>query len=77
VEAFLQAFEAASIEDRTRMLKDLKARGKAGQSHITKRERKELRKVHREHMVKRSVMMRVIAAWIITVPASARARVAR
>ncbi len=71
VEAFLQAFEAASIEDKTRMLRELKARGKAGQSHITKRERKELRKVHREHVVKRSVMMRVIAAWIITVPASA------
>jgi inorganic phosphate transporter, PiT family len=71
VEAFLQAFEQASARDKSRMLKELKQRGKRGESYISKRERKDLRKVHRKNLVKRSVMMRVVAAWIITVPASA------
>jgi len=71
VEAFLQAFEAASMADKSRMLKELKQRGKRGESAISKRERKGLRKVHRETLVKRSVMMKIVAAWIITVPASA------
>jgi len=53
------------------MLKALKQDTKLGQGYISKRERKDLRKVHRKHLVKRSVLMRVIAAWIITVPASA------
>lgn len=71
VEAFLKAFEAASRTDKGRMLKELKQRGKRGESHFSKAERKGLRKVHREDLVKRAVMMRVIAAWIITVPATA------
>jgi PiT family inorganic phosphate transporter len=53
------------------MLKELKAAGKRGEAAISKAERKGLRKVYREDLVKRTVMMRVIAAWIITVPATA------
>ena len=34
-------------------------------------ERKGLRKVYREELVKRSQLLRIAAAWIITVPASA------
>jgi PiT family inorganic phosphate transporter len=71
VEAFLLAFEAASRADKGRMLKELKAAGKRGEAAISKAERKGLRKVYREDLVKRTVMMRVIAAWIITVPATA------
>lgn len=71
VDAFIKAFEAASREEKTRMLEELKQRGKAGQSEISKAERKSLRKVHRQQLVKRTVMLRVIAAWIITVPATA------
>jgi inorganic phosphate transporter, PiT family len=71
VEAFLQAFERAPAAEKGRMLKDLKQRGKRGESAISKRERKGLRKVYRQALVKRSVMMKVVAAWIITVPASA------
>jgi inorganic phosphate transporter, PiT family len=71
VEAFLHAFEQADVAEKTRMLKKLKKQGKRGESYISKRERKDLRKVHRKALVKRSVMMKVIAAWIITVPASA------
>jgi inorganic phosphate transporter, PiT family len=71
VEAFLHAFERAPVRDKGRMLKELKKRGKRGESAISKRERKDLRKVYRQNLVKRSVVMRVVAAWIITVPASA------
>jgi PiT family inorganic phosphate transporter len=44
---------------------------KAGASVISKQERKELRKAYRENVIKRSVVLRIVAAWIITVPASA------
>lgn len=71
VEAFLKAFEAASRADKDRMLKELKAAGKRGQAAISKAERKGLRRVYRKDLVKRAVMFRVIAAWIITVPFSA------
>jgi phosphate/sulfate permease len=70
VEAFLLAFEAASSADKDRMLKELKAAGKRGEAAISKAERKGLREVHREDLVKRMVMMRVTAAWIITVPST-------
>ncbi|MFY8136128.1 MAG: inorganic phosphate transporter, partial [Aquimonas sp.] len=71
VEAFLKAFELASRADKDRMLRALKAAGKRGEAAISKAERKGLRKVYREDLVKRTIMMRVIAAWIITVPATA------
>lgn len=71
VEAFLLAFEAATPSEKGRMLKELKQQSRLGQGVISKQERKSLRKVHRENLVKRSVMVRMIAAWIITVPASA------
>jgi inorganic phosphate transporter, PiT family len=71
VEAFLAAFDAAPITEKSRMLKELKQQAKLGQGYISKQERKDLRKAHRKNLVKRSVLMRVIAAWIITVPASA------
>jgi len=71
VAAFFAAFGKASLEEKTRMIKELKARAKAGETPISKRERKDLRRVHRENLVKRSIVLKVVAAWIITVPASA------
>ena len=71
VEAFLLGFEAATAIEKGRMLKELKRQTKTGLSVISKQERKGLRKVHRENLVKRSVVLRVVAAWIVTVPISA------
>ncbi|MCK7594345.1 inorganic phosphate transporter [Pseudomarimonas salicorniae] len=71
VEAFFARFEAASREEKSRMLKELKRQGKAGLTPISKPERKELRRFHKQALVKRSIMLKVVAAWIITVPASA------
>lgn len=55
------------------MLKELKRRGKQDTTAvvISKKERKSLRQVNREELVKRSLVLRIVAAWIITVPASA------
>ena len=51
------------------MLLELKAQKGAGLLHKT--ERKELRKIHRIELVKRTLLMRIAAAWLITVPVTA------
>ena len=53
------------------MIKKLKREVKAGLTPISKQERKSLRRYHKQALVKRSIMLKVVAAWIITVPASA------
>lgn len=73
IEAFIARFEKASIEQKGEMLRDLKERSKKSEdpAHFSKLERKGLRKVYRRELVKRSQLMRIAAAWVITVPASA------
>ncbi|AFG36550.1 inorganic phosphate transporter [Spirochaeta africana] len=71
VETFLNSFEAASVTEKGRMLKELKQRRKHGQTEITKKERKKLRRVYRENLVRRAIILRIAAAWIITVPGTA------
>ncbi len=65
---FLDRFEAADSEEKSELLKELK---KSSDSVITNKERKKLRKVHRQHLVQRSAFLKIIAAWFITVPCSA------
>ena len=50
------------------MLKQLKAH--SAKADLTKSERKQLRKIYKHELVKRSQLMKIAAAWIITVPAS-------
>jgi PiT family inorganic phosphate transporter len=38
---------------------------------LSKKERKRLKKIYREELVKRSHLIRIAAAWVITVPVSA------
>lgn len=68
-QAFIARFEKASFEGKRMMLQQLKAQ-QAG-IELTKKERKSLSKIHKQELVKRSIMLRIFAAWIITVPASA------
>lgn len=68
VEAFLIGFKKASVEKKGRMLQQLKE--KSAKAHLTKKERKSLRKVYRHELVKRSALLKIAAAWVITVPAS-------
>ncbi len=70
LDGFLTRFEAAEIAEKGRMLKELKRKA-ALPELLTKKERKGLRKLYRRELVKRSLFMRIVAAWLITVPASA------
>ena len=73
IEAYLRRFRAAPLAVKGEMLKELKREAKARTSPelFSARERKGLRKVYRGELVKRSQLMRIAAAWVITVPASA------
>ena len=68
VELFMSAFEQASIEEKRVMLDQLKAH--KATAELSKTERKRLRKVYRQELVKRSALLKIAAAWIITVPAA-------
>jgi len=73
IDAFLATFKGASVDEKGRMLAELKQRAKedSDPAHLTKRERKGLKKVYRQELVKRSHAYKIAAAWVITVPASA------
>lgn len=73
IDAFVARFAKADIRTKDEMLNDLKARAKTDQdpAHFSKLERKGLRKVYRKELVKRSQLLRIVAAWVITVPATA------
>jgi PiT family inorganic phosphate transporter len=68
VEAFLEQFEDAPLVDKRLMLIQLKQH--TARADLTKKERKQLRKIYRQELVKRSALLKIAAAWIITVPAS-------
>ena len=68
VEAFLDRFGKASIEEKRLMLQKLKAQGATAE--LNKIERKQIRQMYRHELVKRSAMLKIAAAWIITVPVS-------
>ncbi|GJL83386.1 MAG: putative phosphate permease [marine bacterium B5-7] len=67
VEEYLERFNNASFHEKGDMLRILKSKGIV---LISKEERKSLRRVYRQELVKRSALLKIAAAWIITVPAS-------
>jgi inorganic phosphate transporter, PiT family len=69
LDRYLEEFAQASVEKKRDMLAQLKQRSLGAE--LTKFERKKLRKVYREELVKRSELVKIAAAWIITVPVSA------
>ncbi len=68
VETFLVDFKKASLNEKSLMLERLKQR--KTDANLTKKERKSLVSVYKHELVKRSALMKIAAAWIITVPAS-------
>ncbi len=68
VEHYLAEFKLASIDEKARMLKQLKAH--TGKTQLSKKERKKLQSVYRHELVKRSHLMKIVTAWLITVPIS-------
>ena len=68
VERFLADFKRASIYDKGMMLRQLKEN--SASAELSKKERKDLRKLYRKELVKRSHLFKIAAAWVITVPIS-------
>jgi PiT family inorganic phosphate transporter len=68
VEAFLTRFEKAPLTEKGVMLEQLK-RHKAT-AELSKKERKSLKKIYRHELVKRSALVKIAAAWVVTVPVS-------
>jgi PiT family inorganic phosphate transporter len=66
----LQQFEVADFMEKGEILEALKDLTGDAPSKLSKDERKALKKEYRKELVKRSVMMKIISAWVITVPAS-------
>jgi len=70
VDKFLAVFEAADVIEKGNMLREMKAQSTAKRL-LGKRERKGLGRVHRVELVKRNLLLRIAAAWVITVPVAA------
>jgi len=62
-------FTEADVDQKRLILKELKQA--SSNSPISKEERKGLKKATKKELVKRSALIRIAAAWVITVPASA------
>jgi len=75
LETFLRKFENAPFEQKGEMIAALKQRAERPVDDknvaITKVERKRLGKVYRIELVKRSLGLRIVGAWVITVPLTA------
>ncbi|SDW01850.1 inorganic phosphate transporter, PiT family [Marinobacter mobilis] len=69
LQPFLDDFRSASVEEMERLLQ--KARKNKRELPLSKPERKRLKKIYRQELVKRSHLAKIVAAWVITVPASA------
>lgn len=69
VEAFLNRFASADVKEKKEMLNQLKAH--TADVLLTKKEYKKMRKVYKGELVKRTAVTKIVAAWLITVPASA------
>ena len=69
VETYLSRFEAASVFDKGIMLQELKK--KTAESGLSKKERKHLKRIYHTELVKRAALLKIVAAWLVTVPASA------
>ncbi|WP_299848995.1 inorganic phosphate transporter [uncultured Roseovarius sp.] len=69
VEAVLRDFQNAPPEDKRRILNTLKKMGP--EATISAAQRKELQRALKRQLVKRSSLLKIVSAWIITVPVSA------
>lgn len=68
VQAYLDRFTKADMKSKKFMLQELKA--KSAQVILSKKEYKKIKQVYRGELVKRSIVFKIVGAWIVTVPAS-------
>ena len=73
IEAYLIRFNAAPLVQKAAMLEAMKkkAAAKLDDPRFSKKERKALKRVYKKELVKRSMVAKIVAAWVITVPATA------
>jgi PiT family inorganic phosphate transporter len=69
VEKYLEEFSVANLEEKQEMLEELKQH--TADAELTKKERRQLKRVYHHELVKRSALLKIATAWIITVPVSA------
>ena len=68
-EAVLRDFQNAPVEEKQRILAELKKMG--SETVISAAQRKELQKALKRQLVSRSSLFKIVSAWIITLPVSA------
>lgn len=68
LQAFLDDFHNSPVEEMRDMIK--KTNTQKLDFKINKKERKKLKKIYRQELVKRQHLYKIIAAWVITVPIS-------
>lgn len=73
VESYLSRFNSASLTKKALMLKAMKKRVEKKQEDpkFSKKDRKVFKKAYKKELVKRSMVIKIAAAWVITVPATA------
>lgn len=69
IESVLLDFQDAPAEEKRRILSELKKLGP--KSSISVAQRKELQRALKRQFVKRSTLLKIVSAWVITVPVSA------
>ena len=69
VEKFLEDFRYANLDEKSKMLQQLKQH--ETDADLSKKERRKLKRVYRHELVKRTALLKIAAAWLITVPFSA------
>ena len=70
IDELLARFEAADVTAKGKMLREMKAQASADRL-LGKQERRGLGRVHQVELVKRNLLFRIAAAWVITVPVAA------
>jgi len=68
VEQVLGDFQSANLETKGHMLKQLKEH--SVDADLSKKERRSLKRVNHHELVKRSALLKIATAWIVTVPVS-------
>lgn len=68
IQSLLDRFDKASVAEKGQILKALRA--DPGVARLPKKEAKALAKLHRQELVKRSLMLKIVSAWLLTLPAA-------
>lgn len=73
IERYLERFNEATLEKKALLLKAMKKKAARQKDDpaFSKKDRKMFKKAYKKELVKRSMVIRIVAAWVITVPATA------